>query len=82
MDGIKDSFAMFHRPHSKDSKGCGRRCLENQNAYDAVMTTINSNNLTSTKLGRTITCTLGVSHRQIKRGGAFQKNMEDTDKTR
>ena len=79
---IQEFFTMFHRPRSEEDKGGGRRSLEDQNAYDAVMTALNSNELTSVRLGRLLTRTLGVSHRQIKRGRALRKSMEDLDKAR
>jgi len=82
MGGIKDFFAMFHRPWSKDDKGGGQQSLEDQNEYDAMMPAINSNNLTSAELGRMHIRTLGVPHCQIKRGRAFCKNVEDMDKAR
>jgi len=82
MGGLRDFFAMFHRPRSEDNKGGGRRSLEDQNAYDAILTALNSNYLTSAKLGRMLTRTLNVSHRQIKRGRAFRKDMEDMDRAR
>ena len=82
MGGLRDFFAMFHRPRSEDNKGGGRRSLEDQNAYDAILTALNSNDLTSAKLGRMLTRTLNVSHRQIKRGRAFRKDMEDMDRAR
>ena len=80
MDGMKGFFAMFHRNRGEEDKGGGRRTIEDQNAYDAVMAAINSNELTSARLGRMLTNTLGVSHRQIKRGRALRKSMEDHDK--
>ena len=60
----------------------GRRSNEDQNAYDAVMAALNNNDLTSAKLGRMLSRTLNVSHRQIKRGRALRQNMEDMDKKR
>ena len=63
-------------------KGGGRRSLEDQNAYDAVMIALNSANLTTAKFGRLLSCTLNVSHRQMKRGRAIRKSMEDMDKKR
>ena len=82
MGGIKSFMSMFHRSRNDDNKGGGRRTLEDQNAYDAIMTAINSKELTTARLGRLLTRTLGVSHRQIKRGRAFRKSMEDMDKAR
>ena len=68
MGGIKHFFAMFHRPRNKEDKGGGRRSIEDQNAYDVVMTALNSNELTSARLGRLLTRTLSVPHCQIKKG--------------
>ena len=82
MGGIRDFFSMFHRRQGKEDKGGGQRSIEDQNAYDAVMAALNSNELTTARLGRLLTQTLSVSHRQITRGRAFCKNMEDLDKAR
>jgi len=71
---------MFRRPRGEKDKGGGRRNLEDQNAYDAVMAALVSGDLTSQKLGRILSRTLHVSHRQIKRGRAIRQNMEDMDK--
>ena len=71
---------MLHRTRGEEDKGGGRRTIEDQNAYDAAMTALNSNKLTSVRLGRLLTNTLGVSHCQIKRGRDFRKSMEDQNK--
>ena len=47
LNGIKDFFAMFHQTRGEEDKGGGQRTIEDQNAYNAVMTTLNSNELTS-----------------------------------
>ena len=73
---------MFHQSQSKEDKGGGQRSIEDQNAHTAVMTTLNSNELVTIRLGRLIACTVSVSHHEIKRRRVFWKNMEDLDKVR
>ena len=68
VEGVKDFLGMFRRNQGIDDKGGGRRSLEDQNAYDAVMASIMSGDLNSEKLGRMLSRTLLVSHRQIKKG--------------
>ena len=77
MDGLRNFLGMFQ---SSSSKGGGRQSLENQNVYDAIMATINTKELTSAKLSRMLSRSLNVSRRQIKRGRAIRKDMEDMDK--
>ena len=65
---------------SSGGKGGGRQSLENQNVYDAMMAAINTKGLTFDNLGRMLLRSLNVSRRQIKRGRAVRKKMEDMDK--
>ena len=80
MDGLEDFLGMLQYPRGEGYKGGCRRLLENQNAYDAIMAAINSNEMTNAKLGRMLNFTLNVSHCQIKRGRALHKDMENMDK--
>ena len=73
VNSLRSFFGLFNGRSS-------RRSNEDQNSYDAVMAALNNNDLTSAKLGRMLSRTLNVSHRQIKRGRALRKNMEDMDK--
>lgn len=74
MDGLKNFLGMFN------SGGRGKRSIEDQNIYDAIMAAINTKELTSAKLGRMLSRTLKVSRRQIKRGRAIRADLEDKDK--
>ena len=76
MDGLRDFLGMF----SSSTKGGGRRSLEDQNVFDAIMAAINTKELTSAKLGRMLSRLLNVSRRQIKRGRAIRADFEDRDK--
>ena len=73
---------MFWRTCGQGDKGGGRISLKDQNAYDGVMSALNSDELTSAKFGRVLSRTLNVSHRKIKRSRAIRKSMEDMDKKR
>ena len=77
MDGLGDFLGMFC---STSSKGGGRRTLEDQNVFDAIMAAINTKGFTAAKLGRMPSRSLNVSHRQIKRGRAIRSDLEDKDK--
>ena len=77
MDGLRDFLGMFR---STSSKGGGRRTLEDQNVFDAIMAAINTKEFTAAKLGRMLSRSLNVSHRQIKRGRAIRSDLEDKDK--
>ena len=70
---------MFTRERGDGDKGGGRRKMEDQNAYDAVMASLLTEELDASKLTRMLSRRLGVSHRQIKRGRALRKNMKDMD---
>ncbi len=76
VKSLRGFLEMFQRV------GGGRRSNEDQNAYDSVMAALNNNDLTGAKLGRMLSRTLNVSHRQVKRGRALRDNMEDMDKKR
>lgn len=82
VKALRGFLGMFSRKGAEGKRDGGRRFNEDQNAYDAVMTALNSNELTGAKLGRMLSRMLNVSHRQIKRGRAMRKNMEDMDKAR
>ena len=71
MDSLKDFFEMFDRQRGGKDKGGGRRTLESQNVYDAVMTSLVSEKLDAAKLGRMLSEILNVTHKQIKRGRSF-----------
>ncbi len=75
VKSLREFLAMFN-------SRVGRRSNEDQNAYDAVMAALNNGNMTGAKLGRMLSRTLQVSHRQMKRGRALRSNMEDKDKAR
>jgi hypothetical protein len=79
IDGLRNFLSMFRRRRQGESRGGGRRQLEDQNAYDAVMAALNSGDLTSAKLGRLLSRTLDVSYRQVKRGRGLRREMEDMD---
>lgn len=76
VQGLSGFLTMFGGQRS------GRRSNENQNAYDAIMTALNTEEFTNAKLGRMLSRTLNVTHRQIKRGRAMRKSMEDLDTKR
>ena len=80
MDGLRNFLGMFHRPRGEGDKGGGRRTLEDQNVYDAIMAAINTKELTTAKLGSMLSRELGISRRQMKRGRALREDMEDKDK--
>ena len=80
--GVKHFLAMFQRTRGEGDKGGGRRSLEDQNAYGTVMAVLVSGDLDSANFGRLLSCTLNISHWQIKRGRSIRWNMEDMDKTR
>ena len=82
VDGLKGFVGMFHRKRGDGDKGGGRRSTEDQNVYDAVMAALASGDLTSAKLGTMLCRKLDISRRQIKRGRAIRKNMEDMDTKR
>ena len=69
--GVKDN--------GEKDKGGGRRSLEEQNAYDVVMTTMNNEELNKENLGHLFARQMKVSHREIKRGQVMRKDMEDMD---
>ena len=71
---------MFHRPRGENDRGGGRRTLEDQNVYDAIMAAINTKELTTAKLGSMLSQELNISRRQMKRGRALREEMEDKDK--
>ena len=48
--------------------------------FDAIMAAINTKEFTAAKLGRMLSRSLNVSHRQIKRGRAIRSDLEDKDK--
>ena len=77
MSGLREFLGMFR---STSSKGGGRRTLEDQNVFDAIMAAINTKELTSAKLGRMLSRSLNVSRRQIKRGRLIRADLEDMDK--
>ena len=65
MERLRNLLGMFG---SSRGRGSGRRSLENQNVFDAIMTAINIKELTSANLGRMLSCSLNVYWHQIKRG--------------
>ena len=77
MDGLRNFLGMFHS--RRGGKGGGRRSLEDQNVFDAIMAAINTKEFATAKLGRMLSRSLNVSRRQIKRGRAIRKEMEDLD---
>ena len=79
MDSLKDFVGMFSRKRGEGDKGGGRRKVEDQNAYDAVMASLVSEELDAAKLTRMLSQKLGISHRQIKRGRAIRKDSKDMD---
>ena len=72
--GVKDN--------GEKDKVRGRRLLEDQNTYDAVMTALNNDELNKEKLGRLFVCQKKVSHCEIKREGAMRKDMKYMDRKR
>jgi len=79
MDSLKDFIGMFSRTRGEGDKGGGRRKAEDQNAYDAVMASLVSEELDAAKLTRMLSQKLGISHRQIKRGRSIRKSLKDMD---
>lgn len=82
VNGVREFLGMFQRTRGNGDKGGGRRKLEDQNAYDAVMASLMSGGLDEAKLGRMLSRKLNVNYRQIKRGRAIRKNMHDMDERR
>ena len=74
VDSLKKFLGLFQR------KGGGRRTNEDQNAYDAIMAALNSDELNAAKLGRLLSRTLNVSRKQLRRGRLIRKSLEDNDR--
>ena len=77
--GLKGFVGMFRRQRGDGDRGGGRRSDEDQNAYDSVLAALVSGKLNSAKLGTMLSRKLDISRRQIRRGRARRKNMEDMD---
>ena len=82
IDGVRDFLGMFRRTRGFGEKGGGRRKLEDQNAYDAVVSALVSGDLTAARLQRLLSEKMKVSHRQVRRSWALWKNMDDMDSKR
>ena len=82
MDSLKDFLGMLSRKNGDGDKGGGRRKAEDQNAYDAVMASLISEELDAAKLTRMLSQKLGIHHRQVKRGRALRKGLKDMDTKR
>ena len=82
VKSLKGFLGMFQRDRSDGKKGGGRRSSEDQNAYDSIIAALVSEDLDAARLGRMLCQRLNVSHRQMKRGRATRKSMEDMDAKR
>ena len=63
---------MFRCCHQDGDKGGGRRTLENQNVYNAVISALISGDLTKDKLERLVYRTLQLSRRQVRKSRAMR----------
>ena len=79
MDSLKEFLGMFARKRGEADKGGGRRNVEDQNAYDAVMASLISEELDAAKLTKLLSQKFGITKRQLKRGRALRKNLKDKD---
>ena len=82
VSSLKGFLGMFQRERTDEYKGGGRRSCEDQNAYDSIIAALMSNDLDAARLGRMLSKKLNLSYRQMKRGRATRKSMEDMDKKR
>ena len=82
INGVRDFLGMFRRTRGNREKGGGRRKLEDQNTYDAVVLALVSGDLTAARLQRLLSQKLEVSRRQVRRSRVLWKNMDDMDSKR
>ena len=69
-------------PEKRRCKGGGRRKPEDQNAYDAVISSLVSKELDAAKLTKMLSHKFDINKRQIKWGRALGKNLKDMDSKR
>ena len=81
-DSLQKHLRRFRREHGVEYKGGGCRNFKDQNMCDSIMSGTNGESLSANYLGRELTQTLEVSHRQIKRGRATTKSIVDIDSKR
>ena len=79
MASVKDFLGMFTRKQGDVDKRGGRRKPEDQNAYDAVMSSLVSEELDAAKLTKMLSHKFGTNRRQLKRGRALGKNLKNMD---
>ena len=73
VDRLRGFLAMLK------GKGKGRRKVEDQNAYSAVIAAVSGGEITSEKLERYLAKRIGASYRQVSRGKKVRSDMEDMD---
>ena len=70
------------KENGEKDKGGGKKSMEDQNTYNAVMTALNNDKLSKDKLGHLFARQMKVGHHAIKRGRVMRKDMENMDSKR